>query len=393
MKKILWLPAWFPNKIEPLSGDFIQRHAKSVSLYHTIQVIFVIRDKDGKITRNTKEENSCNGNLAEKVIYYYTPVFPVSFIDKIISYRRYRMLYRRAVRDYIENQGLPYCVHVHIASKNGLIALWLKKKYGVSFVLSEQWTVYLSEARPNFLDFSWIFKFMWRKILKATSGTSVVSHYLGNSIKNIYKKFQYVVIPNVVDSSIFFPSDEIPGEVRQFIHISTLGYQKNPEAILKAFAIVKKHNVEFNLSVIGPENHELLSLSHSLGLRDNISFYNEVPQPELATFLRKAEALILYSRFETFGCVIIEANSCGLPTIVSDIPVFHEIIGEGVNGYFVPADDPEALAQKILWFINNYPSAPEKKNLQKVIEKYNYRNVGKLFSEFYDRSITSNPSV
>ena len=37
---ILWLPSWYPNKSEPYSGDFIQRHAKAAALYDPVTVIF-----------------------------------------------------------------------------------------------------------------------------------------------------------------------------------------------------------------------------------------------------------------------------------------------------------------------------------------------------------------
>ena len=109
MKKLLWLPAWYPNLVAPYSGDFIQRHAKAVSLYHMVQVIHLVRDTDGKITKHIKEENQEQGNLCEKIIYYYSPRYSISIIDKIVSNRHYRVLYRKAIKDYIETTGIPAC--------------------------------------------------------------------------------------------------------------------------------------------------------------------------------------------------------------------------------------------------------------------------------------------
>jgi glycosyltransferase involved in cell wall biosynthesis len=113
-----------------------------------------------------------------------------------------------------------------------------------------------------------------------------------------------------------------------------------------------------------------------------------MPQSQLAAYIQQAHALILYSRYETFGCVIIEANSCGLPAIVSDIPVFHEIIKEGINGYFVPANNPGALAKKILWFMDNHASTTPELISTMAREKYNEHHVGNLFSQFYDTAIS-----
>src|SRR5450432_4072194 len=133
--QLLWLPAWYPNKTAPLAGDFIQRHAGAVSLYHDVQVIHVLRDKEGEITKDIKEENLKRGNLKETIIYYYTPSLPFSLLDKIVSNRRYRLLYRKAIKNYIEKEGVPACTHVHVIDKNGLAALWLKKKYNLTFVI------------------------------------------------------------------------------------------------------------------------------------------------------------------------------------------------------------------------------------------------------------------
>jgi hypothetical protein len=41
-KNILWLVSWYPNKLKPFDGDFIQRHAKAVSLFQTLQ-LFILK--------------------------------------------------------------------------------------------------------------------------------------------------------------------------------------------------------------------------------------------------------------------------------------------------------------------------------------------------------------
>jgi len=224
--------------------------------------------------------------------------------------------------------------------------------------------------------------------MNAASGLSVVSHYLGESIRKIKPDTRFTVIPNVVNDTVFFPhTKNVADKITSFIHISTLGYQKNPEMILQAFGLVKKENPLFMLSVFGPPKKELEELADKLGLKEHVSFHNEIPQQELAVFLQGSDALILYSRYETFGCVLIEANACGVPAIVSDLPVFHEIIEEGVNGYFVPGEDPEALAQKLLQFMHQSPQVPDNAIALAANEKYNYARVGKQFGEFYEDSL------
>jgi len=383
MKKILWLPAWYPNKTAPFDGDFIQRHAMAVSLYHAVRVIHVVRDKDGSITKNVKTERFRNGNLEEQIVYYYSPALRIGIADKMLSTLRYSRHYQDAIKSMIREEGIPACAHVHVAGKNGLIALWLKKKFNLPFVITEHWTVYLPGAVPAFNQLGRFFSKIWKQLMKETVGLSVVSHFLGEAMRTVQTGLDYTVIPNVVDTSIFFPAAKKESTVTRFIHISGLGYQKNPEAILQALALVKKANPLFSLAVFGPHNDALQAMTAQMELEKEIQFYNEVPQKELAAFLRQSDALILYSRYETFGCVLIEANACGVPAIVSDIPVLHEIIEEGVNGFFAAEGNPSALAQQLLQFMESRPPISGEAMAAMTKEKYSYEKIGRMFSVFY----------
>ncbi len=44
MIKALWLTSWYPNQLDEWNGDFIQRHARAVSLYCNVEVIHVEAD-------------------------------------------------------------------------------------------------------------------------------------------------------------------------------------------------------------------------------------------------------------------------------------------------------------------------------------------------------------
>jgi len=61
MLYVLWLPSWYPNKLDPFDGDFIQRHANAASLHTKVHVIFVKADEEGKITGNLEESFTKKG--------------------------------------------------------------------------------------------------------------------------------------------------------------------------------------------------------------------------------------------------------------------------------------------------------------------------------------------
>jgi glycosyltransferase involved in cell wall biosynthesis len=193
-----------------------------------------------------------------------------------------------------------------------------------------------------------------------------------------------MIIPNVVDDAIFKPSaDIVKNKKVRFIHISTLGFQKNLDGILDAFKIV--HDVErnFELMVFGPLVSSLINKAEQFGLKENVKFMGECPQSEIASCMRESDALILYSRYETFGCVLIEALSCGIPVMVSDIPVMNELLQNNPAGIIIKGEDSEALSSALRSFIDN-PLKPDRVRLHKETSAlYGMQCVGELFRDFY----------
>jgi glycosyltransferase involved in cell wall biosynthesis len=66
-----------------------------------------------------------------------------------------------------------------------------------------------------------------------------------------------------------------------------------------------------------------------------------------------AQIFLLPSYSESFGIVILEAMARGLVILTSDLPCLREYLREGVNGFFFPAGDIEAMKQRILYIRDN----------------------------------------
>ena len=386
-KKILWLVSWYPNRLMPFNGDFIKRHAEAVSLFEEVQVMYVVRDLEGHVTKDVLTEESIKDGLAEKIIYYYIPSTGLSIIDKYLSEKKYRKLFKQAVNDYIKKSGLPHLAHVHVGMKAGVIARGLKKSKAVPYVISEHWSGFLHEAEEKINDQPFYIRSLWKKVMMDASGFSTVSKYLADAVQSQFALHHIRIIPNVINTSVFYPAATIQNAPR-FIHISGLEELKNPANIIRAFSIITNAYPSATLDIFGPENKQLRNLTAVMQLEQNISFHQEIPQQQLAEFVRQSLALILYSSYETFGCVIIEANACGIPVIVSDIAVLHETVEEGFNGVFAKRDDPAALAERIIEMIKNRSSFDSNSIAKKASAVYNYEIVGKQFSDWYSEILS-----
>jgi glycosyltransferase involved in cell wall biosynthesis len=380
--KVLWLASIYPSKLFPYDGDFIQRHARATALFCEIEVLHIVKDENGKFTNDVKEIVDTHGPLTERIIYYMPAKTSIKIIDRLLSGLKYKRLSRAAVKKYIAHNGKPAFFHLHVAMKAGLTALWAKRKYNISYLLTEHWGGYLEEAVPNIRDYNSVYQHYWKKIITSATTTTFVSVYLQQFMIKKYAPGNTQVIPNVVNTDIFFPVEKQPADKSRFIHISTMVYQKNTEAILQALALIKDE-FQFEALFYGPVTAKQKQLIAKSGLQDIVMLKGEVPQEELAKSMQQCDALILYSRFETFGCVLIEANACGIPVIVSELEVFHEIVEEGVNGIFVEGENPGALAEKIKHFVKQKDNFDKNLIARIAAEKYNYRQVGQLFMDLY----------
>ena len=381
---VLWLPSWYPNKMDPFDGDFIQRHAKAVSLHKKIHVIFIKADEEGRVTNGSQEEFIPKENLTEQIIYFKKSV---SFFGRINSFFKWIKLLKKTVGAYIDENGEPELVHVHIALRAGIIARWIKRKWGIPYVVTEQWGGYLPEAKEKLSDLPIYLQILWRRIMREATSISVVSLYLGQCIKKRLPGISFNVIPNVVDTNIFKLIYSERNNITSFIHVSLLNYQKNVDDIVRAMNILKKEGLQFRLHIFGPRNDDLSKLVNDLNLQDEIAFHGEVPQDELARFVQRSDALILYSRYETFGCVIIEALACGKPVILSDLPVMHENTLEGVNAVFAENENPVALSEKLKWFMQNRTKFDSVEIASRAALRYNYSQVGKEFANWYEQTL------
>jgi glycosyltransferase involved in cell wall biosynthesis len=105
------------------------------------------------------------------------------------------------------------------------------------------------------------------------------------------------------------------------------------------------------------------------------SFSDVVPE-----FL-SSSIFVLTSKFEAFGNVIVEAKVCGVPTISFDAPNGpREIIKDGIDGFIVPVNDVDAIAEKIIYLIENEEVRFEMgRNAKLNSELYSLDKVMKLY--------------
>ncbi|HMR92390.1 MAG TPA: glycosyltransferase [Chitinophagaceae bacterium] len=378
--KLLWIAGWYPNYTEPHSGDFVKRHAEAASLFSGIQVIFVARDPQ-LLPGAVRFKENIQGRLCEWLITYNTP----RWTGKVGSQLTYARIFKKYIRQYIHEHGVPDLVHFYIGMRTSTIAAWVKKKLKIPVVFSEQWTGFLPEPADNFNQLPAYLQRTWRQMARYAAGAHCVSVYLQQKLELVAQQpLPAAIIPNATDTSFFHYRDKTLKK-NHFVHVagSAAGH-KNTEDVLKAFALLLRENDACRLDIAGPYDQQLKNLAHDLGLVQNITWHGIVLPAQLSLLFQQAKALIMYSRYETFGCVVTEAQACGTMVVAADIPVLHETVMEGVNGFFAPPENPVALKELLKKIANGDISINNEQVAKSAAAKYNYEAVGRQFAEWYE---------
>ena len=84
-----------------------------------------------------------------------------------------------------------------------------------------------------------------------------------------------------------------------------------------------------------------------LGIGELVTFLGAKSQDTLVYYYSAAEMVVMPSHYESFGMVALEAMACGTPVIGSDVGGLSFSVEDGFNGYLIPGQDPDALADKI----------------------------------------------
>jgi glycosyltransferase involved in cell wall biosynthesis len=128
--------------------------------------------------------------------------------------------------------------------------------------------------------------------------------------------------------------------------------EKRVPALVRAFAALRERAPELRLVIYGdgPERGEVLALVDALGLGDVASAPGFVDAAVVDEGLASALCMVLPSRREGYGMVVVEASARGVPSVVvADLDnAATELVEEGVNGFVAASPAPEDLAAAIL---------------------------------------------
>lgn len=338
--KVLFLTPWYPSERDAMAGLFVQKHVEAVRAQ----------------------------GVEVRVIYSQT------LGD---TWRQWKALQREG--------WMPDVVQLNVIQKQGLLALWLKKRYGIPYVIVEHWSGYLPE-NGMFKRLSAIKKRIYRHVAAQAEQVLCVSQGLQQAMQDCgIQAQQWGLIDNVVDG--FFYELRVKSQesrVKTLLHVSCFDERaKNVKGLLRAAKMLSEKRQDWKLVLVGTgaDYEDVRAFADTLYIPEGLlEWTGELTPREVAEKMHEADAFVLSSRYETYGVVLAEAVAAGLPILSTSVGIAEEV-ADLIVPQEIAQNKPGRMAEfmeTILW------GQEERVKSREVRERFSADFIGKKLKESYD---------
>lgn len=191
----------------------------------------------------------------------------------------------------------------------------------------------------------------------------------------------------IIANPLSFKSDvAAPLDAKKVLAVSRNSYEKGLDRVLEIWSLLIQKHPDWELDIYGtlsPEKN-LIPLANALGIGSSVRFYP--PVSEVATLYANASVLVMTSRSEGLGLVLLEAMAFGLPCVAYDCPVGpRSIITDGVNGFLVEDGNVDAFVERlVLLFEDEKLRKSMGENAQKSMASYELNAIMNQWKALFD---------
>ena len=349
---IMFIPSWYSNVRNKVHGSFFKEQASELQkagvkvtvAYNEVWPLTMI----GKI----HEEKGLNYNIEDGLKTYRYKNY--NYIPKnALMFKVFNKRMEKLYKEIVKKEGPIDIIHAQSSLWGGISAAYISGKYNIPLVITEHSSV----ERGPYVKNSYV-PFI-RDSYKKAKKVITVGNGLKNEIQALSGRNDIEVIGNLVDLSKFTIKKRIQNEKFIFFSLAFLEGEKGFDTLIKSFA--KKFKDKEAVLYIGGDGSQrswLEALTVENGVKDQIIFLGALSRDDVSKWMNKCDCFVLPSRYETFGVVYIEALASGRPVIGALNGGAEDIINN-LNGYLIPIDDIDILAEKMIEVYDNIESYDE----------------------------------
>lgn len=263
----------------------------------------------------------------------------------------------RLFKKYVSEYGYPRLIHAQSSLWAGTAAREISHKYDLPYFITEHRDNFLREEILPGIGPQSSLGIKIGEAFNSSDQIIAVSRSLKTGVARYSSrpKNPPAVIPNFIDTDFFNPPSKKKSGAFTFLAIAHLYKNKNFHVLLEAFRHLLKQEKEIFLKIggDGPEKIPLERQASELGISSHVQFLGKLNRDQVKNAFAESSAFILPSQHETFGIVLIEALSMGLPVIGTYSGGPQEIINERV-GKLIPPNDPVELMEGMRSMMKNF---------------------------------------
>lgn len=308
----------------------------------------------------------------------------------LFEYPPYDLALANQMANLIEYENIDV-LHVHYAIPHATSAYLAKQMLGekadhvplITTLHGTDITIVGSDpSYKNVVDFS----------INQSDGVTAVSNYLRDET---YERFDIKknikVIPNFIDLDRFVKSDKnhfkkaiCPNDEKVVVHVSNFREVKRVPEVVSIFDHVVKHDIDAKLLLIGdgPDRQRAEKRCRELGICSQVRFLGK--QDQVEDILSISDLFLIPSGSETFGLAALEAMSCSVPVISSNIGGLPEVNIHGETGYLCDLDDIECMGNYAVEILSDEDLHDRLSvNARKRAEKFEMSKIVNEYEQYY----------
>jgi len=204
----------------------------------------------------------------------------------------------------------------------------------------------LSKISARFISYP-----LEKKLIQSSDVITTVTKSVAQELKEFYFDSKSInVVENGVDEKIFYPKKEKSEKnIKYAMFVGRIDREKGLFDLVECGRYICKERPElyFIIAGKGRDLNKLIKKIKNAGLQDRFIFLGQVNKDNLVKLYQNATLFILPSYHEGLPSVVLEAMSCSLPVIVTDVRGNRDLITQGENGIIIPPKEPKKIAEAI----------------------------------------------
>ena len=288
--------------------------------------------------------------------------------------------------------GLPDVVQLNVIQKQGLLVLWLKKRYGIPYIIVEHWSGYLPE-NGQYMQMSAVKRKLYRYIAEQAATLLTVSTRHAQAMRDCGICNRHCGrINNVVDDFFYKESQNGKDEKRKtLLHVSCFDERaKNVKGLLRAAKTLSDKRQDWQLVLVGTgvDYNEVRAYADSLEFpKGLLRWTGELTPHEVAEEFDKADIFVLSSNYENAPVVISESLAKGVPVISTTVGGIPEMVSRQSGILVAPGNDNQ-LFQALNYMLDHYGEY-DRTLIREAGKQYSFETVGKQLKDIYEQCTAS----